>query len=154
MTLKVQKYLPIKIKEIKFLVNSYENWYNTFDKDGYKYVIEQLNFDDKYYDNLLSSLHNFVKGGNGALTKNKREMMFVQLLEGLSEGEAQCTLLAKDQVLNKKYKGLTANLIKEAFGWDENFVEIGNPGYGRQVGRQDLGRTQADIDYINRTGHQ
>ena len=63
MTLKEQKYLPIKIKEIKFLVNSYENWYNTFDKDGYKYVIEQLNFDDKYYDNLLSSLHNFVKGG-------------------------------------------------------------------------------------------
>ena len=57
------KYLKIDIKEIKFLVNSYENWYNTFDKDGYKYVIEQLNFDQKYYNQLLSSLHNFVKGG-------------------------------------------------------------------------------------------
>ena len=45
------------------LVNSYEKWYNTFDKDGYKYVIEQLNYDDKYYNDLLSSLHNFVKGG-------------------------------------------------------------------------------------------
>ena len=53
----------IDTKEIEFLVNSYENWYNTFDKDGYKYVIEQLNFDQKYYNQLLSSLHNFVKGG-------------------------------------------------------------------------------------------
>ena len=26
------KYLPIKIKDVKYLVNSYENWYNTFDK--------------------------------------------------------------------------------------------------------------------------
>ncbi len=58
-----QKYLPIKIQEIKFLVKSYEDWYSTFDKDGYKYVIEQLEFDNKYYNDLLSSLHNFVKGG-------------------------------------------------------------------------------------------
>jgi hypothetical protein len=57
------KYLPIKIKDVEYLVNSYENWYNTFDKDGYKYVIEQLNFDNKYYNDILSSLHNFVKGG-------------------------------------------------------------------------------------------
>ena len=81
-------------------------------------------------------------------------MMFVQLLEGLSQGEAQCVLLAKDQCLNKKYKGLTANLIKEAFGWDENFVDINNPTYGRTPQRVDLGRPQADIDYVNRTGHQ
>ena len=107
-------------------------------------------------------LHNYVQRetstgpivGNPNLNTMKREMMFVQLLEGLSEGEAQQLCLAKDQKLNRKYKGLTANLIKEAFGWDENFVEIGNPGYGRRPGRQDLGRTQADIDYINRTGHQ
>ena len=57
------KYLLINIKEVEELVNSYEKWYNTFDKDGYKYVIEQLNFDDKYYNDLLSSLHNSVKGG-------------------------------------------------------------------------------------------
>jgi len=53
----------VDIKEIEFLINSYENWYDTFDKDGYKYVIDQLNFDQKYYNQLLSSLHNFVKGG-------------------------------------------------------------------------------------------
>ncbi len=57
------KYLPIKIKEVKEYIGYYEEWYNTFDKDGYKYVIEQLNFDNKYYDDILSSLHNFVKGG-------------------------------------------------------------------------------------------
>jgi len=57
------KYLPIKVKDVKYFINSYENWYGTFDKDGYKYVIEQLNFDDKYYNDILSSLHNFVKGG-------------------------------------------------------------------------------------------
>ena len=110
----------------------------------------------------VSKLHNYVQRetpegpivGNPNLNTMKREMMFVQLLEGLSAGEADCLVLAKDQVLNKKYKGLTANLIKEAFNWDVNFVEINNPGYGRRPGRQDLGRTQADIDYINRTGHQ
>jgi hypothetical protein len=57
------QYLKIKTKDVKRYIGYYENWYNTFDKDGYKYVIEQLNFDDKYYNNLLSSLHNFVKGG-------------------------------------------------------------------------------------------
>ena len=109
-------------------------------------------------------LHNYVQlernppdapiVGNPNINTMKREMMFVQLLEGLSQGEADCLCLAKDQKLNRKFKGLTANLIKEAFGWDENFVQIGNPLYGRSAVPQDLGRTQADIDYINRTGHQ
>ena len=110
----------------------------------------------------VSKLHNYVQReteggpivGNPNLNTMKREMMFVQLLEGLSQGEAQVVILAKDQSLNKKYKGLTANLIKEAFGWDENFVEINNPGYNRRPRPVDLGRTQADIDYVNRTGHQ
>ena len=57
------KYLSIKIKDVKRYIGYYEEWYNNFDKDGYKYVIEQLEFDDKYYDDILSSLHNFVKGG-------------------------------------------------------------------------------------------
>ena len=62
------KYLPIKIKNVKRYVSYYANWYNTFNKDGYKYVIEQLSYDydfdySKYYDDCISSLHNFVKGG-------------------------------------------------------------------------------------------
>ena len=62
-----KQFLPIKTKDVKRYIGYYENWYNTFDKDGYKYVIEQLscdhNIDDKYYNNVLSSLHNFIKGG-------------------------------------------------------------------------------------------
>ena len=77
----------------------------------------------------VRKLHNYIQRetstgpivGNPNLNTMKREMMFVQLLEGLSRGEAECLCLAKDQVLNKEYKGLTANLIKEAFGWDDNF---------------------------------
>ena len=110
----------------------------------------------------VSKFHNYVQRetpdgpivGNPGLNTMKREMMFVQLLEGLSRGEADVVCLAKDQVLNKKFKGLTANLIKEAFNWDENFVEINNPGYGRHPGRPDLGRTQQDMrDSRERPGH-
>ena len=105
-----------------------------------------------------SKLYNYVQRetssgpilGNPNLNTMKREMMFVQLLEGLSAGEADCLVLAKDEVLNKKYKGLTANLIKEAYKWDENFVEVGNPGYGLSVSRPDLGRTQGDIQESQR----
>ena len=57
------EYLSIKTKDVKRYIGYYEKWYNNFDKDRYKYVIEQLEFDDKYYDDILSSLHNFVKGG-------------------------------------------------------------------------------------------
>ena len=70
----MKKYLPIKIKDVEHLVNSYEKWYGTFDKDGYKYVIEQLNFDDIYYNDILSSLHNFKKGGEFYLIeRHKRD---------------------------------------------------------------------------------
>ena len=70
-----QQYLDIDVKHVKFLVESYEEWYGTFDKDGYKYVIEQLieylEINDKYYDDLLSSLHNYVKGGEFYLIKER-----------------------------------------------------------------------------------
>ena len=36
----------------------------------------------------------------------------------------ECVVLAKDSSLSKKYKGLTAKMVQEAFDWDENFVEI------------------------------
>ena len=46
-------------------------------------------------------LYNFVKGGNGALSQNKREAMFVQLLEGLHPSEAEILVAAKDKSLHK-----------------------------------------------------
>jgi hypothetical protein len=57
------QYLSVNIKDVKYLIDSYEKWYGTFDKEGYKYVIEQLNYPSKYYNDLMTSLHNFVKGG-------------------------------------------------------------------------------------------
>ena len=78
-------------------------------------------------------LHNYVQRegtpqgaflGNPDINSAKREMMFIQLLEGLSAGEAEDLCLAKDQSLNKKYKGLNANVVREAFGWNSDFVKV------------------------------
>ena len=66
-------------------------------------------------------LWHFVKGGNPGLAKARKENMFIQLLEGLSGEESEVMINIKDNKLNQAYKGLTANLVKEAFGWNDNF---------------------------------
>jgi len=76
-------------------------------------------------------LYHFMEGGNADINQNKRETMFVQMLEGLHESEADVLCAAKDKVLHKKYKGLSDSVVKEAFGWDDNFtkVEVKGPSY-------------------------
>ena len=49
-------------------------------------------------------LFRFVKGGQDNLPVLKRESMFVQLLEGLHESEAEVICLVKDKKLQKKYR--------------------------------------------------
>ena len=71
-------------------------------------------------------LYNFIQGGNNALTQNKREMMFVQMLEGLHQTEAYMLVDAKDKILHKTYKGLSSAVVKEAFNWDDNYMLIEN----------------------------
>ena len=66
-------------------------------------------------------LYHFIKGGNPTLSRNKREMMFVQMLEGLHKAEAELLIAAKDKVLHQKYKGLSDNVVKEAFDWDDDY---------------------------------
>ena len=85
-------------------------------------------------------LHNFIQGGNNALTQNKREMMFVQLLEGLHQTEAYMLVDAKDKILHKTYKGLSSAVVKEAFNWDENFmlIENTNPEYNQYARRANV----------------
>jgi hypothetical protein len=69
-------------------------------------------------------LYHFIKGGNPQITQNKREAMFVQMLEGLHEDEAKLLVAAKDKKLHQVYKGLSANVVKAAFNWtDEYMVE-------------------------------
>jgi len=49
------------------------------------------------------------------LHKMKKEQLFIQMLEGIhwSEGDDLC--LAKDKILETKYKNLTEDIVREAF---------------------------------------
>ena len=58
-------------------------------------------------------LHHFFKGGSN-VTQNKRESMFIQMLEGLSAGEAEVLTLAKDKKIGKRWK-ITKACVSEAF---------------------------------------
>tara|TARA_B100000073_G_scaffold318645_1_gene296930 strand:- start:67 stop:540 length:474 start_codon:yes stop_codon:yes gene_type:complete len=69
-------------------------------------------------------LYHYLEGGNADLTQNKRESMFVQLLEGLHETDAEVLVAAKDKILHRKFKGLSDNVVKEAFDWDENYMKV------------------------------
>ena len=60
-------------------------------------------------------LYRFFKGGDNRLNTLKRESMFVQLLEGLHQDEAELVVLAKDGKMNDKYKRVTKAMVSEAF---------------------------------------
>ena len=66
-------------------------------------------------------LWHFVEGADQKLSKTKKEMMFIQLLEGLHKDDAALMIAVKDKALNKKYKGLTDAVVKEAFGWNSDY---------------------------------
>jgi hypothetical protein len=59
-------------------------------------------------------LYLFFKGGSSSLKQSQRENLFIQMLEGLHEEEAQILVLIKDKALGKKYK-LTRACVEEAF---------------------------------------
>ena len=66
-------------------------------------------------------LWRFIKGADNVTKQVQKENMFFQMLEGLHESEAKLLVNAKDKKLHQIYKGCSANVIREAFGWDENF---------------------------------
>jgi hypothetical protein len=68
-------------------------------------------------------LYLFAKGGDNRLTNTKRETLFIQMLEGLNAEEAEFLITVVNKKVNNKYKGFTANLVKDAFNWDDNFME-------------------------------
>ena len=68
-------------------------------------------------------LYNFAVGGNDQLNKIRKETLFIQMLEGLHESEAKVLIDIKNKSLNKTYKGLTSDMVKEAFGWNADFVK-------------------------------
>jgi len=73
--------------------------------------------------NEAKRLWYFVKGANNELTKTQKETMFIQMLEGLHKDEAKVLLGMKSKSLNKMYKGLTESVVREAFGWNADFVK-------------------------------
>ena len=79
-------------------------------------------------------LYHFIKGGDNRITQNKREAMFVQMLEGLHESEAALLVAAKDKKLHQMYKGLSKNVVVEAFNWDDNFMVVEHDQYPQAPG--------------------
>ena len=68
-------------------------------------------------------LYLFTKGGDNTLSNTKRETLFIQMLEGLSGGEAEFLVAVVNKKVNNEYKGFTANLVKEAFDWNDEFMK-------------------------------
>ena len=67
-------------------------------------------------------LWHYIRGADGQTPQWKKEQMFVQMLEGLHQSEAELLVNAKDKKLHQVYKGLSTNVVREAFGWTEEFV--------------------------------
>jgi len=67
-------------------------------------------------------LYRFIKGGDDQLVGFKRENMFIQLLEGLHKDEAEIVISAKDKKLHQAFKGLSENVVKESFNWNDQFA--------------------------------
>ena len=76
-----------------------------------------------YLEIEAKRLYNFAKGGNDQLNKIRKETLFIQMLEGLHADEAKVLIDMKNKSLNKTYKGLTSEMVKEAFGWNADFVK-------------------------------
>lgn len=55
----------------------------------------------------------FLKGGNPNLTPLRRESLYISLLESIHPNDAKLLLAIRERKL--PYKGLTINLIKEAY---------------------------------------
>tara|TARA_B100000131_G_scaffold245648_1_gene238497 strand:- start:76 stop:528 length:453 start_codon:yes stop_codon:yes gene_type:complete len=71
-----------------------------------------------------TKLYHYIKGGNDSLQTTRREMMFVQLLEGLHQSEAELLINTKDKKLHQVYKGFSSAVVKEAFGWNDDYVRV------------------------------
>ena len=69
-------------------------------------------------------LWRFVKGADKDTSKPQRETMFIQMLEALHQDDAKVLIATKDKVLHRSYKGLSSAVVKEAFGWNDDFIKI------------------------------
>ena len=63
------------------------------------------------------------KSADPNIQSTVRERMFIRLLEGLHKDEAELLCAVKDKRLHQVYKGLSTQVVSEAFGWNEDFQE-------------------------------
>ena len=89
----------------------------------YKVNDAPLGTDHTILSQEAKKLYLFIEGGDNSLSQNKREMTFVQMLEGLSAEEAEFLIAVVNKKVNNQYKGFTANLVKEAFNWNDSFMK-------------------------------
>ena len=68
-------------------------------------------------------LYLFTEGGDNTIKQSKKELLFIQMLEGLCAEEAEFLVAVVNKKINTKYKGFTANLVKEALNWDDTFMK-------------------------------
>ena len=66
-------------------------------------------------------LWHFIKGADAQTPQHKKEQMFIQMLEGLHDSEAKLLIAAKDKKVHQMYKGLSTNVVKEAFDWNDDY---------------------------------
>ena len=66
-------------------------------------------------------LWHFIKGADAQTPQHKKEQMFIQMLEGLHDSEAKLLIAAKDKRIHQVYKGLSTNVVKEAFDWNDDY---------------------------------
>ena len=78
----------------------------------YKSVVDETE-NPTYLYGLVRKLYLFVEGGNPNLKPQRREYLFIELLESIHPKEAEILLQMKDKKL--KCNGLTYNLVKETF---------------------------------------
>lgn len=58
-------------------------------------------------------LVHFVQGGNPGLKQPRRESLFIEMLETVAPADAKLLVAMKDKKL--PFKGITADIVKEAF---------------------------------------
>ena len=64
--------------------------------------------------NSARQFYRFVKGGDDAMNKIKRESIFINILQTLPQPEADILVLVKDKLLTSKYN-ITKELVAEAY---------------------------------------
>ena len=60
------------------------------------------------------NFYHFVQGGNPSLTTTRREMIFINMLQGLHPKEAEVLCLVKDKDLESKYD-VSIDQVKQAY---------------------------------------